>query len=206
MAKTVIASGKPMTDGQIDNLVDKLRAAARKHRAEFASDAAQQVLGVENLGMELLEPFRRRVDAVSGMIVRHVKVDRTRTPQQVLDATGRRQYVDPDVVASMPGCGDGIEELDVCFFPLRRFASDEEVEEACKLRGLERLADPYVVAQVNTDDPEFADTHPNGTHWKDAEGKWCYFAFDRWHGERLVNVHRRALDWRDSWWFAGLRK
>lgn len=203
MEKTVTAS--VMTDGQIDNLVDKFRAAARKHRAEFASDAVQQVLGVANLGMELLEPFRRRVDAVSEIIVRHVKVDRTRTPQQVLDATGRRQYVDPDVVTSMPGCGDGIEELDVCFFPLRRFSSDEEVEKACKLRGLERLADPYVVAQVNTDDPEFADEHPNATHWK-VNGKWCYFACGRWSDGRHVNVDRAGRDWNDHWWFAGLRK
>lgn len=203
MAKTVTAS---MTDGQIDNLVDKLRAAARKHRSEFGSDEAQQVLGVENLGMELLAPFRRRVEMISGMIVRRVRVDRTRTPQQALDATGRKQYTDHDVVANMPGRGSGFEEVDVCFFPLRRLANDEEVEEACKLHGLARLADPYAVAQVNTDDPEFADKHPNATHWKDANGKWRYFACDRWRGERGVLVNRSAYDWGVSWWFACLRK
>src|SRR3990167_4179491 len=102
MAKTVIASQQSMTDGQFENLVDKFRAAVRKHRGEFDSDAVQQVLGVENLGMKLLEPFRKLMEVVSKIIVCHVKVDRKLTPQQALDATGRKQYVDPDVVAGMP--------------------------------------------------------------------------------------------------------
>lgn len=206
MAKTVTASVNPMTDGQIDNLIDKFQAAVRKHCAEFDSDAVQQVLGVENLGMELLAPFRKRVEVASDMIVRHVKVDRKLTPQQALDATGRKQDVNGDVVANMPGRGNGIEKLDICFFLLSRSASDEEVEDACKLHDLKGLADPYAVAQANTDDHSFADTHPNTTHWKDANGKWCYAAFSRWDGERSVFVDRSTDDWSGLWWFAGLRK
>ena len=68
MAKTMIASG--MTDGQIDNVVNKLRDALRKHRDEFGADPAQQVIGRENLGMELLAPFRALVEAESEFIVR----------------------------------------------------------------------------------------------------------------------------------------
>jgi len=64
----------------------------RKHRSEFGSEAAQQVLGLENLGMQLLAPFRVLVEANGSMIIRHVKVNRTRSPQEVLNATGRTTH------------------------------------------------------------------------------------------------------------------
>src|SRR3989338_9632342 len=99
MAETMTASvPATITDGQIDNTVAKLRDALRKHRTEFDSEITQKVLGVENLGMEILAPFRARVEALSSLITRRVKVDRARTPQQALDATGRRQYIDNNVV------------------------------------------------------------------------------------------------------------
>lgn len=204
MGKTVTPS--EITDGQIDKAVGVYRAMLQKHRGELGSEPVQQVLGQPEFVGEMVRVLRRRIEAVSSMIVRRVKVDRTRTPQQVLDATGRRQYTDPNVVANMPGRGNGIEELDVYFFPLRRSASDEEVEAARKLHGLERPADSYAVAQVNTDDPSFADTHPNFTHWQDANGRWCHAAFDRWHDERSVRVDRSARGWGGLWWVPGLRK
>ncbi|MFA6408497.1 MAG: hypothetical protein WCW36_03475, partial [Candidatus Paceibacterota bacterium] len=117
---------KSITDGQIENAVAKLRDALRKHRSEFASDASQLVLGIDNLGMELLAPFRTCIESVSGIIIRrHVRVDRTRTPQEVVDATGRTQYVDKDVLATMP-IGEG-EEVDVHFVPTKRFVPAKDV-------------------------------------------------------------------------------
>ncbi|GMU73997.1 MAG: hypothetical protein AMXMBFR44_1960 [Candidatus Campbellbacteria bacterium] len=63
MAKTMIASS--VTDGQIDNIVARLRDALRKHRGAFDSEVVQIVLGLENLGMHLLEPFQALVNAES---------------------------------------------------------------------------------------------------------------------------------------------
>lgn len=203
MAKTMTASMQPMTDGQIDNLVDKFRAAVRKHRNEFRSETVQQVLGVENLGMELLAPFRKRVEATSNLIVRHVSVNRNRIPQETLNATGRKQYVDGAVLNVMPQGED--TDMGVFFFNLGRFVSGEELEKEYDLRGL-KPADPYAVAAVNEADPVFADEYPNATHWKDADGKWCYAAFRRWDDKRLVVVDRRDDDWDGHWWFAGFRK
>ena len=192
-----------MTDGQIDKAVDIFRSALRKHRMELGTNAVQQVLGIGELGPELLAVFRKRVEAVSDMIVRRVKVDRDQTPQRVLDATGRKQYTDSDVVTAMP-CGEG-EEVEFHFFKLGRYVNDNELEKEYELRGF-KPADPYSLAAVNKADPAFADDHPNGTHWQDAKGRWCYAAFHRWSGERRLYVGRRAGDWDGSWWFAGLRK
>jgi len=203
MTKIMIAS-QPMTDGQMENLVDKFRAAVRRHRAEFSLDAVQQVLGIENLGMECLAPFRARVEAISNLIVRRVTVNRTCTPQEAIDATGRTQYTDRTIVDAMPR-GEG-EETEVIFFNLGRYVSDDNLDKEYELCGL-IPADPYSLAAVNEADPTFADDHPNATHWKDSSGKWCYAAFDRFDDdERGVFVSRSGDGWHDAWWFAGLRK
>ncbi len=52
MAKSVNAS--KITDGQINDAVEKLRAALRKHREEVSTGVFQSVLGVKNIGMECL--------------------------------------------------------------------------------------------------------------------------------------------------------
>lgn len=192
-----------MTDGQIDKAADIFRSVLRKHRIELASEAVQQVLGVAELGAELLAVLRKRVEAVSNMIMRRASMDRDRTPQQALDATGRKRYTNDDVVAVMPK-GEG-DEAEVVFFKLGRYVSDDDLEKEYELRGL-KPADPFSLAAVNEADTAFADERPNGTHWKDANGKWCYIAFDRWNVERDVNVYRDDSAWDGGWWFAGLRK
>jgi hypothetical protein len=193
-----------MTDGQLDKAADIFRAVLRKHRSEFPSEATQHTLGTNELGLALLAAFRKHVEMFSDMITRCVTVDRTRSPQDAIAATGRNQYVDKDVVAMMPR-GEAGEEVDVYFVKADRSLSDDEVDVFLASRGLVP-ADPYALAAVNEADPAFADEHPNGTHWKDADGKWCFSTFRRWNVERYVVVNRNDVDWNDFWWFAGLRK
>lgn len=143
------------------------------------------------------------MESTNNLIVRRVQVDRTRIPQQVLDATGYKQYADAKVVQTMPR-GEG-EETEVVFFQVGRYVSDAELQKEYELRGL-RPADPYSLAKVNEDDPSFVDEYPNGTHWQDADGRWCFAAFRRWNDERRVGVDRYDYDWYDGWWFAGVCK
>lgn len=197
-----------MTDGQIENAVNKLRDAMRKHRSEITSDIAQQVLGVENLGMMMFTPFRQRAEVVSNLIVRKAKVNRSRSQQEAIEATGRAQYTDRKVVDAMPK-GEG-DEVEVVFFKpdlsnRNGFISDDNLEKEFESRGL-KPADPISVAAVNEADPAFADEKPHGTHWKDAKGNWCFATFGHWFGERLVCVSENGSDWDVRWWFAGLRK
>ena len=205
--KTMIASG--MTDGQIETALAKVRDAMRKHRNDFLKSVAQQVLGVENLGMEMFAPFRKHAEMMSKFIVRHVKVNRNRPPRVALQATGRNLYVNDEVVAAMPK-GKTVG-TDVVFFKPDPEAykngviSDDDLEKEYEKRGLVP-ADPYSLSTVNEADPTFADEHPNGTHWKDAAGKWCFASFNRWSDERYVIVDRDVNGWDDDWWFAGVRK
>lgn len=205
MDKTMIPSKKrSMTYGQTDKAGDVFRAVLRKHRSEFESEASQKALGSDVLVSDLLAVFRKYVEMFSDLIVRRVLVNRSQTPQEMLDATDRKQYCDPDVIKSMPR-GEG-EKAEVTFFQVRRQASNYELEKEFASRGLKPV-DPYSLAKVNKDDPSFADSHPNGTHWKDSDGKWCYITFRRWHGDgRSVDVSRLGFDWDVFWWFGGVCK
>lgn len=142
--------------------------------------------------------------AVGDTITRIVSVNRTRSPQEMLNATGRKQYVNYDVVQTIPR-GEG-KKTEVVFLKPGRQMSDDELEKWFDERGF-RLADPYSLAKVNQDDSVFADSHPNGTHWKDSDGEWCYAAFYRWSDdERDVRIGRRGPGWYAYWWFGGVRK
>ena len=163
---------KTTTAGQIDKAVGLYRALLEKHSKEFDSETVQLVLGQSELADEQFQLFCARVEAQSNILVRHVRVDRSRTPKKVLDATGRAQYTEGDVVKGMPS-GEG-DETDVYFFKLGRNISDDDLEKEYALRGF-KPADPYSQAAVNEADPAFADEHPNGTHWKDDKGN-CFFA------------------------------
>lgn len=177
------------------------------HRTYNWFEAIVNKLGGEEAAERFLrgEPtvIEKVVEAVSNLITRLIKVNRSRSPQEALDATNRAQYTDRTVVDAMPK-GEG-DEVEVLFFKLNRFVSDDDLEKEYELRGL-KPADPYSLAAVNEADPSFADEKPNGTHWKDANGYWRYAAFGLWRGERRVNVHHIDDGWGDYWWFAGFRK
>lgn len=203
MTQVVSPSIESITKGQIGKFYDVLADALGK--SGLPKDPTQQVLEEQGkaLASEFVAAVRKRVEAMSSIITRRVSVDRSRDPQAVLDATGRKQYTDGKVVKAMP-CGEG-DEVDVHFFKLGRWISDADLDKEYDLRGL-KPADPYSLAAVNEADPAFADDHPNGTHWKDAAGKWCFASFYRWGDERDVGVCRDDGGWFGYWWFAGLRK
>jgi hypothetical protein len=203
MTQVVSPSDKPITEGQAGKFYELFTTRLRK--SEIGCIVAQRVLEEDGaaLAEEMFMLIRKRVDARQGMIVRRVKPNRARSPQEMLDATNRRQYTDKAVVKAMPK-GEG-DEVDVVFFKVGRYISDTDLDAEYELRGL-KPADPYSQAAVNEADPAFADEHPNGTHWKDKAGNWCFATFRRWFDERSVNVFRLDFDWDGSWWFAGVRK
>lgn len=206
----IMTPSKSTTAGQIDKAVALYRALLEKHSRDFNAEIVQAVLGQPELVHEQFAVFRRRAESSSHLIVRTVSVNRTRTPKEALDATGRRQVfnctVVDAIVDTMPrGQGD---EVEVVFFKpdLSKhdgYISDDELEKEYELRGL-KPADPISVAAVNEEDSTFADKIPNGTHWKGGNGNWSFIVFQS--GGLRVQVDQRDVDWNDAWWFAGLRK
>ncbi len=109
MTKVMTPSNEPVTDGQIDKAVSHYRDMLKKHRDEIgSSDAFQQLLGQSEYLDAQVTVLRKRVAAITGMVARRVKkVDRARTSQKAIAATGRKQYVTASAVDAMPrGEGD----------------------------------------------------------------------------------------------------
>lgn len=198
MASTMTPSA--MTNDQIERAIEILRAQLRKHAAELPSDAVQKVFGQKKLGREWLAVLQRRVEEVSDIIFRWVEVDRSREPQAALDATGRIQYTDRNVVKNMPR-GEGNKVL-MGFFRVKSFTSPSDLAKKLKYYGL--TPDPIALAALNEADPSFADENTNATQWLDEEGKLCYATFDRLGDERRLNVGHSG--WSGDWLIGGVRE
>ena len=136
-----------------------------------------------------------------------VRVNRSRSPQQAIEATGRELYTNQDVVNTMP-IGDGDEVELVFFMPdftkYDETISDEELVCEYSRRGL-KPADPISVAAVNEADPTFANENPHCTHWKDADSYWCYASFYYLSDECWVRIDYHNYGWGNGWWFVGIR-
>lgn len=136
-----------------------------------------------------------------------VKVDRKRTPQAALNATGRVQNTHPGIVEYMPR-GEG-EEVEIVFFRLNYDIEFHNLEKEYKIRGL-RQADPYSLAAFNETYPAFSDDHPNCTQWMDSNNQWCAITFGVWgnlgSSRRLFVKFSNSNRWTSFWWFAGIKK
>lgn len=193
-----------MTEGHIGKINELLAAGLRKARGNFRAPDVQ--LTLERCGPTIVERFIKSLEELvattANAIVRTVKVNRNRSPKEMVAALGRVEYTTNSVVKIIPK-GEG-EDVTVEFFKLGKYVSDNDLDLEYQKRGL--TPDPYAQAAVNEADPAFADEHPNGTHWKDEDGNWCFIAFDRVGDGRSVSVNRSDGDWSGYWWFGGVRK
>lgn len=196
---------EPITTEQLGRLSDRLIAKCRKHAAELPKSASQQVLEDEGdeLVKEMFESLRKRVERRAKLIVRHVTVNRDLTPMQLVDATGRKKYVNEDVLKTMPRQGTGTEDFDMYFFNEGRYLTIDEQEKILAKYGLE--PDYYGQTQANIDDSAFADEHPNGAQWDNKDGQASYVTFSGWGAGRGVDCRRGGHGWLGVWWFAGRR-
>lgn len=200
----------PMTDGQIYKIIENVRAALHKDRQKFLAANVQQALEHGRLDAKVTAAVEAAVEqavakAIKPIVYMVCELYRNRSPRQVLAATNRVPYADEADLATMPSGGDGVEEnVKVEFFMLGCRVSDDELVREYEERGL--TPDPYAVAAVNEADPAFADKYPNGTHWQDANGKWCSMFFGHYIGKRHVVVDHDDEGWPDSRWFGGVRK
>ncbi len=203
MTKIIAPITTGITVGQAGRIADRFITLCRTAGLPYPTQIIQDVLEQEGdeLAQEQFESLRKRVERRSKMIVRRVTVNRARTPQQMLEATGRVQYVDPEVVGTMPGQTETTDEVEMYFFNEGRFLTIDEQETVLATYGL--VPDYYAQFQVNIDDETFADEHPNGMQWRDSKNRACCVAFRRYDGKRDVYCYRLDGDWRGHWWFAG---
>ena len=193
-----------MSSEQAGRAADRFQTFCRKEGSVLSKDTVQVVLEEEGeeLSADMFATLRARVERRAKMIIRRVKVNRNLTHQQALDATGRAQHVNSEVLETAPKV-EG-EEVNVYLFDLSYDPTTDELDREMEIRGLKPDFD--ALAAINAADPSFADDCPNVTQWRDANGKACSAVFGRWRDERYVDVFRHDFGWRRSYRFAGVRK
>ena len=210
MADTM--SPSEITAGQIGKICEILSAKLRKSglRNYFIQYLLQNV--GEELATDLLQVVKDHVaKATFATTFVRVKVNRQRSPQEALIATGRGSW-DDEIINNMPR-GEG-EEVDLVIFGTDWRDcwvnhTDEDVAREYEIRGL-KPADPYSLSAYH----EKNRSGDTATHWKDDEGRWCRMIFDdydsehdRWpldigHPTENVYLYRYGINMR----FAGIRK
>jgi hypothetical protein len=193
---------KMFSRGQAGKFADLVIAAALK--LGLPSDVSQQVIEEDGakIAKAAAEIFRQHVEARMKTLARTVAIDSGHTPMHCVEATGRNKYVTDSVVSSMPRSPGGEVTLELYCFG--KYMPCAEVEAWQNAPGY-RAAFPDELLKMNEDDPAFADERPNGTQWKDAQGKYCFAYCDLWDDERLVGVGRYDEGWGDDFWFARVR-
>jgi len=196
------------TFGQLEALENKLTSdviddvLADRVKPVFA----QALVAPKPAPLDLSSFFQAtKGEETANSVIFHVRIKRAkRTPQQLLDLTGRRQSTNSDVVKTMlliDREGQDWEEFDFEMFKVGKRISDAQVEKERAKRN--RTRDLEVQVLINAGFPEFGDDHPNGDSWQDADGNWCFASFYRYDVVRYVHVFRNALVWHVSYWFGG---
>lgn len=147
----------------------------------------------------------------TNLIVRHVKVDRSRSVQALLRVADK-ELIGKDFSAAVPR-GEG-EEVDLHFFrpPIEAyiqegykfFMSDERLEAEYEFHGLK--PDPFALIALNAAHPEVFHTgplHPTvredvlGLSPRNENGRSC------WHTGLISEIGYNATHWKDAsgqWW------
>ena len=135
---------------------------------------------------------------VETIITRSCPVNRNHTFQDAINATGRKPYCNSNVVSTAPKCEGDFEGM---FVNIGWIVDCDKLDTVLSELGFELIVDPQGLADLNASDPEFADKYPNGTQWKNKDGKFCCAVFSRWDGERDVVVDQDFYCWSGGWWF-----
>ncbi|MEI8104189.1 MAG: hypothetical protein WCG84_04810 [Candidatus Moraniibacteriota bacterium] len=139
------------------------------------------------------------------MMPRCVAPDYHFTPQQVLDATGRKQLVNKVVLETMPRPTGGGEKQVEFYWPGYSL-TDDQLERKFSEKNWVSV-DFYTLCKINQLEPKLAEKYPNATHWKNSDGEWCYILFTQdSYGPVVIvgSVGAEDEEWSDDWWFPGL--
>jgi hypothetical protein len=211
---TVDLSGHPpepvITDDQIERAAEILRRTLRSHRNELPYDSVEYLLGGmlkgSGFGEVLLRAVHKCVDEL--VILRRVKVDRSRTPQAALAATGQRLMAAPQDVETIPrGKGDTV--VIGLFRVLDRYTIQRgDLDMHFKFHGL--IPDPIALAALAEADPAFVDVYTPATQWRGSNGSYYGMSFNKNRGERSILINEMkdhpAAAWSCRFWFGGRMK
>ncbi len=134
-------------------------------------------------------------------------IDRTLTPEQVLEPIANVIFDNGDLIKTIPN-GDGCEAT-LFFFFLDHWIDcncNDELNLEYANRGLVPC-DPYALAKANKDDPMLQRNCPNCTLWKNDSNEWLFIRLYFNSGERRISIHRfKEQNIPKGTWLAGVAR
>ncbi|HPN81103.1 MAG TPA: hypothetical protein PK619_00300 [bacterium] len=201
--ETPLATGE-----QVEHIMDMWRR--RLKNRELTREEAQIIITGGNRYLPVMDAAAdMMVDRVRtemfNTIVRTVRnIKRNQTVRQAIDATGRNQYGDDKLLATMPW-GEGPEEVELVYVRAGKQLSPVEQERFLAEHDL--IPDPQAQMADNEQNPGFADKYRNGLQWNRDRDLISFVIFSQGiEVGRIVYVDRFRRDWLGHWWFAGVRK
>ncbi|MSU44863.1 hypothetical protein EXS45_01635, partial [Candidatus Nomurabacteria bacterium] len=141
MKKNIAPIVQEITDAQISRIVSRFSERCHKKCALLPRVIVQDILEHEGhvLSKEMFDVLYRHIERRSEMVIRHVKVDRTKTGEQLITALNCKEFVDIEVLATMPT--QGKKEENLYFFPVKQIIQVGDYVKEFESRGL--VPDPY---------------------------------------------------------------
>ena len=144
-----------------------------------------------------------------GTLFFHQKVNRNRTPIQVMKDLGwdSVEVLDREYYDTMPSVGG--EEVELVFPPMKGLDTLEEVVNLLTEKGL--TPDPIALFDFNRENPDFVKKHSHTTLLKNVEdGGRCHCWTFLWTmnyplGDRMERAISCNLGWNDHWFVCGSR-
>jgi hypothetical protein len=213
MTQQIPTETEMMTDEQIEEIINKIRNKIHKYyRHKISSYVAKQALDVPNIEEMMFSPFHQYADSFSELILVEVTMNPNCSSQQALDAVNCKQITNSEVVNNAPKEESGSNKVVTFFRPSRLNlgfrVSNDYIEHEFAVRNLKPVS-LILLAAVNEADPKFTRRHPNGTQWKDVNGKWCHARFEsvfedgEFQGHH-VTVDNKGWGWIGDWLLAGV--
>ena len=179
------------------------------------------VMNIQGLSIcaDVQSLLQNRSGMFSSVVARRVQVNRSRTFEEMIEATNRtdmnkgsHRTIDRKVARGMP-CGVG-EEVEVYFFEPTRF--EKSVIDAYESRGLVPV-DPYSLAAVFESDCRFLERSLSSTlstcstYWEDSNMGLCRMSFCGRAGIDWIDlVEIQKMEWKYEYsfrgWWAGFSK
>ncbi len=198
---------------EIDSIFSLLRAAFPN--VNQFSDEIRQLL-IHNAADVTKETITAITDALIRLVARTtttivltLDVDRSRSPEEMLEATkffSRESSTDGSHLANMPRAGSTRQVVEL--FRLESYTVGYQLELERKRRGYKTLLDSYQLGSIAEKYPAFADECTLVTQWKKPGSPyWVSLVFKQYQGRRLASISKRGenYDWRGPCWCGGIR-
>lgn len=146
----------------------------------------------------------KQIIPTSNIKYRDIAISENKVSLSYLEKLDIGKYIDPLTLDCVTPPEDNWSIL-VTLFTIGEWMTEQELDEKYKALNLVAI-DAYTLAILNETDPRLCEKYPNGTHWKDQDGNWCFGKCTSVAGKQSLRIGYGGIGWCKNLWFAGFSK